>query len=98
MRDVFRPRHEPARTLYDAFQTEAEKRPGRSYEEWVAAEREAVWRAAKDYAQQNWLAVPTLDAVTAAERQAFGHTDFGAKWAYAVADVLQRIEETPTDG
>lgn len=97
MRDVFRPRHEPARTLYDAFQAEAKKRPGRSYEEWVSAERTAVWKAARDYAQQNGLPVPTLKAVADAEKQALGHTDFGTKWAYAAAGLLQRIEETPTD-
>src|SRR4051812_10372220 len=60
MTDFSRPHHEPALTIYAAFQTEAAKRKGRTFEEWIASERLAVWTAARDYAQQHGLAVPTM--------------------------------------
>ena len=88
MRDVFRPNREPARTLYDAFQREAVNRKGRSTAEWQNEERQAVWRAARDYAQQHGLRVPTLTEVRRAENSAAGHVDYGAKWAYGIAEVL----------
>ena len=92
--DIFRPRTEPARTLYDAFHTEAEHRAGRSIEDWITAERKAVWRAARDYAQQFGLQVPTLADVERAESSAKGHCDYGAKWAYYLADVMLGNSET----
>lgn len=82
--DPFRPRHEPARTIYDAFQAEAKRRKERTVEEWVRAERDAVWRAARDYAQQHELTIPTMAQVESAERYAMGSVDYGAKWAYQV--------------
>lgn len=85
---VFRPRHEPARALYDAFQAEALKRNGRSFEEWSDAECNAVWAVARDHAQQHGKPVPSLAAVQQAERMASGHTDYGAQWAYGVARLL----------
>lgn len=85
---IFRPRSEPARTLYDALQAEAKHRKGRTPEQWMDAEQQAVWRAARDYAQQHGLAVPTIDAVRKAERLASGHTDYGLKWALGVAQAL----------
>ncbi len=86
MKDIFRPRSEPARTLYDAFQAEAEKRDGRSFEAWSIAERKVVWREAKKYAEQHGLVAPTLNRVKLFEDMACGHTDFGAKWAYGIAN------------
>jgi len=85
---VFRPRHEPARALYDAFQAEALKRKGRSFEEWSVSECNAVWEAARAHAQQQGKPVPTLAAVQQAERIASGHTDYGAQWAWGVARLL----------
>ena len=87
-KDPFQPRHEPARTIYDAFQDEATKRPGRK--DWVKAERERVWSVARDYAQQHGLPVPTLAEVERAEQSACGHVDYGSKWAYGVAELLRR--------
>lgn len=84
-RDIFQPRQEPARTLYEAFQQEATKRRGRSVQEWCEAERLAVWTAARDYAQQHGLTVPTMAEVSSAERYAMGSVDYGSKWAYQVA-------------
>lgn len=83
--DTWRPTSEPARTIYDVIRSEASKRSGRTVEQWLEAELKAVWSAARDYAQQNGLRVPTLDEIEAAERSACGHTDYGAQWAYAVA-------------
>lgn len=87
--DIFRPRHQPAQMLYDAFQAEASKRKSRSVTNWMDAELQAVWRASDDYARQHGLQVPTLAQVAAAERYASGSADYGAKWAYQVAAVMK---------
>jgi hypothetical protein len=89
MFDVFRPSSEPARTLYDTFQSEALKRGGRSPDEWIAAERQAVYAAACRIAQETGLKTPTLDEVMRAERSACGHVDYGSKWAYGVSSVMR---------
>lgn len=89
MRDIFQPRHEPARSIYEAFQNEATKRKGRSAEEWQAAEREAVFREAMIQAARLGLRVPTMDDVVSAERSAMGHIDYGAKWAYGVTEAMK---------
>lgn len=89
MTDIFRPPREPARTLYDVFQEEAAHRKGRSVEEWQRAERLAVWKAARDYAQQHGLRVPTMEDVEQAETCASGHVDYGAKWAYGIAESIR---------
>ena len=68
---------------------EARKRKGRPLHEWVKAEREAVWRAARNYAQQRALRVPTIGEVMSCERYAMGSVDYGAKWAYGVARVMR---------
>ena len=47
-KDIFRPRHQPAQMLYDAFQKEAEKRDKRDFKEWSEAEIQAVWKAARE--------------------------------------------------
>jgi len=90
MRDIFQPRHEPAKSIYDAFQTEAAKRQGRSVEEWQAAERDAVYREAVHQAQKLGLRVPSIDDVVSAERYASGSVDYGAKWAYGVTEVIRK--------
>jgi len=72
--------------IYDAFQIEAEKRQGRSIEEWQEAERQAVLNAATVAATQMGLRAPTLADVVAAEQYACGSVDYGAKWAYGVVD------------
>lgn len=89
MSDIFRPHTEPARTLYDAFQEEAAKRKGRSVEEWLDAEMQAVWAAARDYAQQHGLRVVRLSEVADARSSASGHVDYGAKWAYGIAERMK---------
>jgi hypothetical protein len=89
MRDPFRPRSEPALTLYEAFQTEAKNRKGRTFSEWSAAESMAVWQAARDYAQAHGLTVPTLAQIKSAECYAMGSVDYGAKWAFQVARTMR---------
>lgn len=86
--DIFRPHKDPAQGIYDAFVAEAANRRGRSVEEWILSERRAVLKAAADLAQRLGLRAPTLEEVERAERSAQGHTDYGAKWAYRVAETM----------
>lgn len=95
MLDFFRPSRQPAKMLYDAFQEEAANRFGRNTQEWMTAERIAVWAAARDYAQQHGLRVLTLAEIQKAEESARGHIDYGAKWAYGVASML--TTKTPNE-
>ena len=91
MTDVFRPRSEPALTLYLAFQKESAKRGRRDFVTWNTAEVEAVWSAARDYSQKHGLRVVTLPEVKAAEVYASGHVDYGATWAYRVAEKMTKL-------
>ncbi len=86
--DVFRPDHEPARTFYDALIQESKKRDGRNLQEWIDAERQVMWGIARDYAQQNYLQVPTLAEIKREENGACGHVDYAAKWAYGIVRLL----------
>ena len=88
MIDIFEPRNEPARSIYRAFQAEAKKRNGRTADEFITAEREAVINEAASQAQKLGLRAPTLDEVIRAENSACGHCDYGAKWAMRVAEVM----------
>jgi hypothetical protein len=90
MDDIFEPRREPARSIYLAFQAEATKRKGRSVNEWLTAEREAVFRESAHQAQMLGLRVPSMDEIVSAERYATGSVDYGAKWAYCVVDAMRR--------
>ena len=94
MRDIFQPKHEPARSIYEAFQIEATKRKGRAVEEWIAAERDAVFREAAHQAQKLGLRVPTMDEVVRAERYASGSVDYGSKWAYGVSESMNKGSNT----
>jgi len=87
--DFFRPHTEPARTIYDAFQKESLLRKYRAIEVWMRAERLAVCLAARKYAQQHGMRVPTLEEVEAAERYASGSVDYGSKWAYQVVEKMR---------
>ena len=91
MKDIFRPRTDPARTLYDAFRREAENRVGKTPGEWMQAEEQVMWSTSRDYAQQHGLTEPTMAEVLKSQRQAMGHVDYGAKWAYAVAEILNKV-------
>lgn len=93
MRDIFQPTVEPARSIYAAFQAEAEKRAGRNVDAWMAAERAAVHREAVKQAHSLGLRIPTKEEVKAAELYAMGSADYGAKWAYAVVDVMRKTTQ-----
>lgn len=90
MTDIFEPHSEPARSIYLAFQAEARKRKGRTADEWIGAERNAVFNASVTQAQKLGMRAPTLDEVAAAERYAMGSVDYGAKWAYGVVEVMRK--------
>jgi spore germination protein GerM len=87
--DVFRPSREPAKTIYDAFQKEAENRTSREFEDWTEAETQAVHKAACKYAEEHGLPIPTIEDVRDAEISASGHIDYAAKWAYRVAEKMR---------
>lgn len=87
MSDVFIPRHEPARTIYNAFQDEATKRKDQN--DWIEKERQRVWVTARDCVQMYGLKVLTIEEVQRAENLACGHTDYGAKWAYGIVAMMK---------
>ena len=93
MKDFLRPHTEPARSIYDAFQDEAKKRPGRTFEEWHQAEIRSVFLAAVQQSGYLGLTIPTVDDVISAEHLASGHADYGAKWAIGVADMMRQPRE-----
>lgn len=95
MRDVFEPIREPARSIYHALLDEAKLRKSRSVEEWVMAEREAVFRAAAHQASVLGLRTPTMDEITLAERCAMGSSDYGSKWAYGVVEAMHKSSPLP---
>jgi hypothetical protein len=88
----FRPRNDPARSIYDALSLQMKKRDGGKM--FIQGERFTVWSAARDYAQQHGLRVPTLAEVEKKEALALGHCDYAAKWAYGVADLLRQGEQS----
>lgn len=89
--DPFAPSHEPARTLYEAFQAEAQLRKGRPLVVWVEAELQAVHRAGCAFAAAAGWPAPSRPQVEAAERYARGSADFRSKRAL----VLERSVRPP---
>lgn len=98
MRDIFEPTHEPAKSIYLAFQNEAAKRKGRSTDEWIAGELDAVFRECTHQALKHNLRQISLEEVAAAERYARGSIDYGAKWAYQAVDAMRRPLIKPATG
>jgi hypothetical protein len=88
MNDIFRPHSEPARTLYDAFQNAAKERELR--EDWLEYELQRVYDAAVGYAKAHNLHAPSIQEVMDAETSACGHTDYGAKWAYRLEEIMNK--------
>jgi organic hydroperoxide reductase OsmC/OhrA len=87
---MFEPKHEPAKTFYLAFEKEAENRKGKDPEDWILAERSAVYNAALDYATRKNLVPLTMEEIEKAEIYATGSADYGAKWAFKVVQALER--------
>ena len=48
-----------------------------------------MWREARDYAQQNGRAIPTLEDIKRVESSASGHSGYAAKFAYGLVDLLR---------
>jgi len=86
--DPFRPRREPALSLYLAFQGEASKRCGRTVAEWSAAEVTAVYEAAIRLAPLHGLREPTRQDVESAEAYARGSIDYGLTWVTTLINAL----------
>jgi hypothetical protein len=89
-RDPFRPRDNPERLLYDAFQAAAKERKNKPVGEWLEYEVQKVWEAAKGWAEQNKKPVPSLRAIKIASTYATGHIDYGARWAYAICEFWRK--------
>lgn len=87
--DVFRPPHEPAQSIYDAFQAEALLRKTRSFPEWSEREIEAVRLAATSVASLHGLQPPSLEMVRRAEAYSRGSIDYGAKWAHTLVRLMK---------
>lgn len=86
--DQLRPRVEPAATIYDAFEKEAERRDADHLEESFQKEREAVLRAATEWAKKEGWYIPTMEDVENAEATAVGSADYGAKWALSLSNTM----------
>ena len=91
--DPFQSRHEPARTIYEAFQAEAAHRRQREVDVWIRAERDVVHSTAAQLASEYGLRSPSIAEVEAAECRARGHIDYGLKWALYVVEAMRRPEE-----
>jgi len=88
-RDVFRPQREIPQRIYDAFQNQATVRPTfERIEEAFEAEEDAVWKEARKISQEKGLRVLTISEIKECQITAQGHTDYGAKWAYAIEKKL----------
>lgn len=89
MRDIFEPRHEPAKSIYAAFQSEAAKRKERSIEDRLKFELESVFNESRKQANIRGLIAPTFDDVVEAERYARGTIDYAATWTYQVVRIMK---------
>ena len=86
---MFEPTQEPAKSIYNALVNEATKRKVRSVEEWIKAERKAVFDKAMELSNAHGFCVPTLEQIVIAENCACGHVDYAAKFAYGVAEAMR---------
>jgi len=86
---MFKPTQEPAKTLYEALVAEQLNRKGRSVAQWIEAERMVVFAKATELAQSSGQRPPTIEQIIVAENSACGHTDYAAKFAYSLAEILR---------
>lgn len=94
--DPFRPRHEPALSIYDALTAEQEHRKGRDFEAWNKAEINAVYEAAKIAFERAELPIPTLADVQSAELYARGSIDYGATWVHSLTNAMRKQKSAAT--
>lgn len=88
--DHLMPSSEPAASIYKVFAEESKKREGRSVDEWMEAELEAVFQESVRQANRFGLNVPTKEEVEQAEMRAMGSADYAAKWAYRIVDIMHK--------
>lgn len=88
--DPWRPRSEPAKSLYDAFQDEAMLRKSRSPIQWTQLEIDAVHREATRQASILGLRVPSRDEVAQAEIGSSGLINYGSNWAIELAAMMRK--------
>ena len=86
--DFLEPKTEPARSVYRALKNECSKREGRSFEERLIAEVDAVYQEACNQADRMGKKRPSKSDIQKAETMAYGSADYGAKWARAVAELI----------
>jgi len=79
------PRDPIARAIFDALDREQQKRPERSYPQWLEAEEYAVWQEVLRHAP----AFVPRDRVAQAMRSASGHVDYPWKVAYYCAELCR---------
>lgn len=91
--DFSRPHFDPARTIYDAFCLESKNRQNIGIKEWIINERTAVFNATCKWCNENGLISPSLKDIEHAESLAIGHSDYGAKWAYKIGDIIQSLNK-----
>ena len=91
-KDYLRPTTEPARTIYDAFVLESEKRRGKESEDWIRDERLAVYNAALNWCLKNDYECPEMKDLIDSENYAYGSADYGSKWAINFANKITKPE------
>lgn len=90
MSDYWRPRHEPARSIYDAILRAYDCEPsGRM------AAHDRILTDVALIAREAGLRAPVAADVTHAYNQGCGHTDFVAQFTYAL---VKRLSEGETEG
>lgn len=89
-RDPFEPRHEPAKSIYLAFQTEATKRGGRTPDQWSEAEISAVLAEANRQSDLLDMRPVTREQVEQAEIYARGSADYGLTWTVQVVKDMEK--------
>lgn len=88
--DLWRPQSQPASRLYDRLTAEQLHRKSRGGVAWVETERAAMTGEAQALCTSYGLVPVSAEDVMACESQALGHTDYAAKWAYALDAAIRR--------
>ena len=87
----FRPRSQPARDIWDALTSEMSRRT-QNGDKWVEKELYAVYRVTTWWSQIRGIRILSTEELRDLETQAMGHSDYAAKWAYAIARRLQELK------
>ena len=87
MTDPFRPRTQPARSIYDLY------RWRRANGEGEQAHVDLMLAVAREAALKFGYPAPTFTEVADAERLAVGHTDYLHKWVCAIVFSMHKARE-----